>query len=102
MAEKQFKIGKTQVILSHSSNLLKIIVAVLIVLSIAALVALNFVSDNIRNRTEDMQAQTAELEKENHKLEEKIDNLGTNQSIQQIAQEELGLIDPDTVLIKPE
>ena len=42
------------------------------------------------------------MEGENADLQEKIDNIGSVQSIRQIAQDELGLTDPDTVLIRPE
>ena len=43
---------------------------------------------------------TAALEDENAALEEKIGNLGTLESIRDIAREILGLVDPDTIIIE--
>ena len=41
------------------------------------------------------------MEQENDDLQEKTDQLGTSSSIKEIAREELGLVDPDTILIEP-
>ena len=41
------------------------------------------------------------LEQENKDLETKISILGSVQSVEQIAQEELGLVSPDTIIINP-
>ena len=38
----------------------------------------------------------------NQELQDKIDDLGSVQSVQDIAREELGLVDPDTIVIQPE
>ena len=57
------------------------------------------------NRTEaanaDLRAQAAQLEQENSTLDHNIRTLGTVQGVIQIAQDELGLVDPETVLIQP-
>ena len=42
------------------------------------------------------------LEQENQDLTQYIDELGTVQGIQRIAEDELGLVDPDTVIIVPQ
>jgi cell division protein FtsB len=49
-----------------------------------------------------MMGEAARLEQENAQLEQKIEILGSIQSAEQIAQEELGLVSPDTVLIETE
>ena len=68
----------------------------------AALVALRWVHNGIQTETQRKTEQAAAMEGENADLQEKIDNIGSVQSIRQIAQDELGLADPDTVLIHPE
>ena len=90
MAEKakQKKILKLQI--RPTVPVLKVLVVVLILCSTAALTALWWVHGNF-------QAATA-----NELLEEKTGRLDSLQSIQEIAQEELGLIDPRTVVIKPQ
>ena len=102
MEERKLQIGKVQVILRHSSPVLKAVVIVLIVFSMAALTALAWVRGSIRSQVEDLRQEAAALEQENRELQEKIDALGSVQSVQDIAQEELGLVNPDTVLIQPE
>ena len=89
------------VVVRSSPPLLKIVLIALIVLSITALAALSWVNFSIRAQTEDMRQEAAALQGENTELEEKIGKLGSVQSIQDIAREELGLVDPNTVVINP-
>ena len=93
--------GKVKVVVRPSTPLLKIVVILVIVFSMAALVALAWVRSSIQARTADLQSQAAELEYENEILEQKIDQLDSVQSVIDIAEEELGLVDPDTVVIDP-
>ena len=48
------------------------------------------------------EAQAIALEQENSRLQQAIDQLGTIQGIAYIAKEQLGLVDPDTIIIEPE
>jgi cell division protein FtsB len=66
----------------------------------AALITLRWTLNDIQKQTQDMKAEAARLEQENAELEDKIDQLGSVQSAMDIAQEELGLVDPDTVVIE--
>ncbi|MGN1016518.1 MAG: septum formation initiator family protein [Faecousia sp.] len=91
-----------QVVVRSSSPALKIAVTVLIVFSMAALAALAWVRGSIRGQVESLRQEAAAIEQENRELQEKIDNLGSVQSVQDIAREELGLVDPNTVMIQPE
>ena len=45
--------------------------------------------------------EAAAIEHANSELEQKTADLGSVQSVQDIAKEELGLVDPDTVIIEP-
>ena len=99
---KEFKTQKFTFKLRSAPVKLKAVLVVLIVLSMAALVALRWVHTGIRAETQRKTEQAAAMEGENADLQEKIDNIGSVQSIRQIAQDELGLTDPDTVLIHPE
>ena len=90
-----------QFVIRPSSMLLKIVVVVLIVFSTAALISMSWVRQSILVKTENMRQEALVLEHENDELEQKISILGSVQSVQQIAQEELGLVDPNTVLITP-
>ena len=99
---KEFKTGKFKVKLRSAPVKLKAMLIVLIVRSTAALVALRWVHNGIQAETQRKTEQAAAMEGENADLQEKIDSIGSVQSIRQIAQDELGLADPDTVLIHPE
>ena len=99
---KEFKTGKFKVKLRSAPVKLKAVLIVLIVLSTAALVALRWVHSGIQAETQRKTEQAAAMEGENADLQEKIDSIGSVQSIRQIAQDELGLADPDTILIHPE
>ena len=99
---KEFKTGKFKVKLRSAPVKLKAVLIVLIVLSTAALVALRWVHNGIQAETQRKTEQAAAMEGENADLQEKIDSICSVQSIRQIAQDELGLADLDTVLIHPE
>lgn len=101
MGERKNPFKHVKVVVRPSTPALKIIVIVVILLSMVALVSLSFVRSSIQARTRDLQEQAAELEYENEVLGDKIANLDSEQSIQEIAEEELDLVRPDTVIIEP-
>ena len=80
----------------------KHILILLILTSIVALVALRWVHTGILTEIADLKKEASGLQYANEELERKTGELGSVQSIQDIAEEELGLVDPDTVLIDPE
>ena len=81
---------------------LKVLLIVLILFSTAALAALRWVHNGIQALTENLRAEAAAVEYANSVLEQKKADLGSVQSIQDIAKEELGLVNPDTVVIDPQ
>ena len=85
-----------------SSKLLKLVVAALIVFSMAALLALGWMGKGIAERTQAQKEAAAALEQENADLQEKIDKVDSVEGVRDIAREELGLVDPDTIVIQPE
>jgi len=102
MAEKNTPQKTVKVEVRPASNILKIILILLILFSIVALVALRWVHNGILNQIDELKDEASGLEYANEVLEQKTEDLGSVQSIQDIAKEELGLVDPDTVIIDPE
>ena len=102
MAEKTTPQKHVKVEVRPASNILKIILIILILFSIVALVALRWVHNGILNQIDELKDEASGLEYANEVLEQKTEDLGSVQSIQDIAKEELGLVDPDTVIIDPE
>ena len=101
MAERNTPFGKIRFIVRPGPKKLKILFTVLILTCALALIAIGVVRGRIRQQTQSVLDQAAALEQENADLTEKKDNLGTNSSIRDIAREELGLVDPDTIIIDP-
>lgn len=101
MGERKKPFQNVKVVVRPSTPALKIIVIAVILLSMVALVALSWVRSSIQAQTREMQEQAAELEYENDVLSDKIANLDSEQSIQEIAEEELDLVRPDAVIIDP-
>ena len=99
---KEIKTGNVKLKLRSAPASLKIALIVLILSSICALVALRWVHNGIQEQTRIKQEQAAAMENANADLQEKIDALGSVQSIRQIAEDALDLANPDTVLIHPE
>lgn len=102
MEEKRHPLRNVKVEVRSTSPVLKIVLIVLIVFSILALIALRWVHGGILEETQNLKDEAAAVEQANEDLKEKQDNLGSVQSVQDIAQDELGLVDPDTVIIEPQ
>lgn len=97
MAKKKSLLSRVRLVYRHSPLLLKCAVLVTIVLSTAALTILRVGIGQYQDQTMWARAQAAQIEQENRELEENLQQLGTVESVKRIAQEELGLVDPDTV-----
>ncbi len=92
--------GRIQIVFRRSSPATKIVASVAIVLSILALVALRWAQNDIEERTKAMQNEAAHLVGENQELQDRIDGTESIEDVLEIAEEELGLVDPDTVIIE--
>lgn len=101
MAERANPFRNIRFIVRPGPRKLKIILALLILACAAALVALGMVQNRIHQQTQAVLDQAAALEQENAELTEKKESLGSSSSIKEIAKEELGLVDPDTIIFDP-
>ncbi|MBR2889429.1 MAG: hypothetical protein IKC09_04050 [Oscillospiraceae bacterium] len=93
---------RTKIVICRSHPLVKVVALCAVVLSTVTLLTLRGAILESENRTAQLLQQADALEQENQDLEQYIDELGTVQGIQRIAEEELGLVDPDTVIIEPQ
>ena len=91
-----------QIVVRKGKLLTKVVVMVTILLSIAALVTLRLSQNQVLEQTEEMRQEAAALEFENAQLTEKTENVSTVQGVEQIAQEDLEMVSPDTILIDPD
>ena len=101
MASQNKPFSRVRLVFRRSSTLLKCVVLATIVLSTAALLTLRASVLEARAEAEALRAQAAALEQENEQLRQQIDQLGTVQSVIDIAGDELGLVDPNTSFFSP-
>lgn len=85
----------------RSSTLTKTVVMSTIVVCMAALLALHVANDAAKKRLEAERQQAAQLEQENANLEDKNNAQGSLEGAQQSAKDDLGMVDPGTVVIIP-
>ena len=102
MAKIKEKLKLIKLRLRPSPRSTKIMLIVAILFAMIALIALRMAITDLNNREEDLRQKAAALEQDNKDLQENIGILGSVQSIIQIAMDELGLVDPDTVILGPE
>ena len=93
---------RIRLVYRRSSTLVKCVALATLVLCTAALLTLRYAIVAAEERAEVARKEAAALEQENEALQESISNLGTVQSVVDLAGKLLGLVDPDTVIFLPE
>ena len=101
MAAQKNTTGRVRLIYRRSSVLLKCVLLSCIVLSTAALCVLGASVQTANRRAEQLEVRAALLQQDNQELAERIAELGSAESVKQIAMEVLGLVDPDAVFYCP-
>ena len=102
MAAGENPLRRIRLVYRRSSNTLKIVVIAALVLGTLSLLMLRGAILRMEQKTEELRQQAAVLEQENEKLQKSISQLGTVQSVTELAEQLLGLVDPNTVIFSPE
>ena len=102
MAKRKNPLKNAKIVVRQSPASLKIILIVLILFGMVTLAALRWVHTGILEETENLRQEASGLEYANSQLEQKTNELGSVKSLEDIAREELGLVDPNTVIIDPQ
>ena len=100
MADIHAFLSRFQLQYRRTPTLHKVVVAAAIVLSSVTLISLRLVQWEAEEKLAALRQQTAALEQRNEELRQDIEGLGTTDSIREIAREELGLVDPDTIIFE--
>ena len=95
-------LSRFRLVSKRSSPITKMVIIGAVVLSLVALLVLHSLTLQARQEAEQWRNTAQQLEQENQTLEQKIANLGTLEGIKDIAQELLGLVFPNTVIITPD
>ena len=93
---------RVKLVVRKSRPVTKVVALCAVVLSTVALLTLQNAILTSRENTAALMDQAGKLQQQNQELEERIDGLDTEEGIRDIAEQELGLVDPDTVIIVPE
>lgn len=93
---------RIRLVYRRSSTTAKVIVLAAIILSTAALLTLRGAIQDANAEAQALRDQASQLEQEQNKLQENINGLGSLNGIEQIAKDELGLVNPDTIIIEPQ
>jgi len=99
MEEKKNPLKNIQFQVRPSPPVLKVLLIVVILLSMAALGTLRLVHNGIQSEIEDLKAEAAGLEYDNSRLDLQLEEPDSLQSVQEYAREELGMVNPDTIVI---
>lgn len=94
--------NRIRLVYQRSSILVKCIVLAAIIVSTVALLTLRIAIIQENAREEELRKQAAALEQENDKLNEDIEKVDTIEGMKDIAENELGLVDPNTIIFIPE
>ena len=85
----------------RSSTMTKTVVMSAIAVCMVALLTLQIANTEKEKQLEADRQKAAQLEQENNKLDDNIDKLGSAESAEQIAKDELGMVPTDAVVIVP-
>ena len=102
MADFKNTLSRIRLVRKSSGKLTIIMVATAIVLSMITLSVLHISAKELKARTDDLSRRAAQLESENEDLQKDIEQVDSIQGIVEIAEEELGLVQPDAVFYQTE
>lgn len=101
MAQLEKIFSRIQLVYRRSQTATKVMVILALVLAMGSLITLRLTMNDLQNKTENLRSEAAALEYENSELEADIAQLGSVQSVVEIAEEELGLVQPGTIIFQP-
>ena len=102
MAENKKGLRNVQIKFRRSRPITKILVIAAIVLSTVALLTLRVVQNDIERHTQEMKEEAGQLLEENAELKEKTENADSVEGMMDIAESELGYVDPNTTFYEPQ
>ena len=102
MATTKNPLGRIRLVYQRTTPLVKVLVITALVICTITLLGLTLAISDAKAELEQNRQTAAKLEQENAALTEDIGQLGTIESIKDLARRFLGLFDPDTIIFSPE
>lgn len=94
--------SRIRLVYRRTSLPVKALVLAMLVLCTVTLMTLRFALMDTKKELQDLRVDAQVLEQENARLQRSIDQLGTVQSVTELAEQLLGLVDPNTVIFEAE
>lgn len=101
MAKFKNPFAGIKVTYTRTHPMTRVVIITVLVLCTITLITLRFLSWQRTSEIEAMRQEAAALEAENDDLQSKIDGKDSVEGLEQIAGDELDLVDPDTIVIDP-
>ena len=86
---------------TSSHPLTKVVVIALILVCMAALITQRWSGNQLKDEIGDLRGEAAQLDSDNDKLGELVDDPDSVEGLEQVAEESLGYVEPDTIVIDP-
>ena len=90
-----------KVVYRRSKPLTKVVVIVLIIVCTLSLITLRVTSHRMKTEIDQLRSEAAQLEADIARLKQLIGNQDSVEGVEYIAENELDLVDPDTVILDP-
>ena len=94
--------SRVRFVYRRTSMPVKALVLAMLVLCTLTLITLRFTLMQTKKELNELRVEAQVLEQENDRLQKSINQLGTVQSVTDLAEELLGLVDPNTVIFETE
>lgn len=98
MSTRSNPFRRIRLVYCRTSTPVKLMILAALVASTVALLALTIGIRNAKAELEASRAEAAALEQQNAEIQKDIDGIGSVEGDKEAAEEELGLVDPDTVI----
>lgn len=92
--------SRIKLVRMRTPNLVKIVLIIVIVLCMGVLITLRLGVMDLKHRTENLRDEASVLDDANAALDEKIQDVDSIQSVVDIARDELGLVEPGTIIFE--
>lgn len=86
---------------TRSHPITKVVLIALLLVCTATLITLRVSSVRLKREIAELRTEAAQLESQITELNQKLNQLESVEGVENIAQEELGLVNPDTIVIDP-
>ena len=102
MAKLKKFLGRIRLIYRPSQTSIKVVVILTLLLCTISLIALRISTNNLKEKNDALHSKAEDMSAVNDELKEDISQIGSAEGAVEFAQDELGYVDPNTIIYEPE